>query len=190
MPKQKITREMVVDAAFELARTGGMEQVLVKNIAERLGCSVQPIYSYCENMEELRTAVAERAQLFIRAYAAAHIDKDDLFRSTGRTYLQIAKEEPHLHKIVTFKKRNGIASLDDLYQSETNPQMAQIIAGTLGISIEKAKQLHLNMLIYTLGISTIFSVAAPGISTEEIYVQQELAYQAFLKNALEEKEHE
>ena len=42
MPKQKITKEMVVNAAFELARSGGMEQVLVKSIAEKLGCSVQP----------------------------------------------------------------------------------------------------------------------------------------------------
>ena len=45
MPKQRITREMVVNAAFELARTEGMEHVLVKTIAERLGWSVQPIYS-------------------------------------------------------------------------------------------------------------------------------------------------
>ena len=29
MPKQRITREMVVDAAFETARSEGMEQVMV-----------------------------------------------------------------------------------------------------------------------------------------------------------------
>ena len=46
MPKQRITKEMVVEAAFEIARNDGMEQVLVKNIAEKIGCSVQPIYSY------------------------------------------------------------------------------------------------------------------------------------------------
>ena len=57
MPKQRITKEMVVSAAFEIARSGGMEQVLVKNIADRLGCSVQPIYSYCRNMEGLRQDV-------------------------------------------------------------------------------------------------------------------------------------
>lgn len=184
MPKQKITREMVVDAAFELARAGGMEQVLAKNIAERLGCSVQPIYSYCENMEGLRMAVAERARQFVQAYAAAHTDQNDLFRSMGRAYIQIAKEEPHLYKIFALKKRDNISSLDDLYCSEANPQMAQAIADNLGISTEKAKQLHLNMLIYTIGISTILSVATPGISAEEIYAQQELAYHAFLINVL------
>ena len=37
MPKQKITKEMVVDAAFELARDGGMEQVIIKNNAIKTG---------------------------------------------------------------------------------------------------------------------------------------------------------
>lgn len=40
MPTQRITKEMVVAAAFEIARTSGMEQVMVKNIADRLDCSV------------------------------------------------------------------------------------------------------------------------------------------------------
>ena len=63
MPKQKITKEMVVDAAFELAREGGMERVQVKPIAARLGCSVQPIYSYCRNMEGLPGRIRKGARL-------------------------------------------------------------------------------------------------------------------------------
>ena len=41
------------------------------------------------------------------------------------------------------------------------------------------------MLIYTIGIGTIFSVTTPGIAADEIYLQQEQAYEAFLKAALE-----
>lgn len=81
--------------------------------------------------------------------------------------------------------RKGISSLNDLYKSETNPHTAEVIARNLNISVERAKQLHLNMLIYTIGIGTVFSVTTPGISTEEIYTQQEIAYEAFLKQALE-----
>ena len=58
MPKQRITKDIVIAAAFEIARTSGMEQVLVKNIADKIGCSVQPIYSYCNNMEGLRQDVS------------------------------------------------------------------------------------------------------------------------------------
>ena len=93
MPKQRITKEMVVNAAFEIARSSGMEQVLVKNIADRIGCSVQPIYSYCKNMEGLRRDVTDQVSRFIQEYIAARVDKADLFRSTGNAYIQLAKED-------------------------------------------------------------------------------------------------
>lgn len=188
MPKQRITKEMVVDAAFEIARNDGMEQVMVKNIAEKIGCSVQPIYSYCKNMEGLRQDVVMQVKSFIGKYIAAHCDKDDIFASMGKAYIQLAKEEPHLYKIFILHKRNGITSLEDLYRSEANPDTAGFISKTLDISIEQAKKLHLNMLVYTIGIGTIFSVTTPGISTDEIYEQQEAAYKAFLSQVMENKE--
>lgn len=188
MPKQRITKEMVVSAAFEIARNSGMEQVMVKNIAEKIGCSVQPIYSYCKNMDGLRRDVTAQVSHFIQEYVAAHIDKEDLFRSTGEAYIQLAQEEPYLFRIFILHRREGISSLNDLYQSETNPQTAEFIANELHISAAQAKQLHLNMLIYTIGIGTIFSVTTPGISADEIYTQQETAYEAFLRQALGYKE--
>lgn len=188
MPKQRITKEMVVNAAFEIARSNGMEQVMVKNIAEKIGCSVQPIYSYCKNMEGLKLDVTAQVNCFIGKYIAARIDKDDVFGSTGKAYIQLAKEEPYLFKIFILHKRNGICSLEDLYQSETNPNIARFISDKLSISIEQAKKLHLHMLIYTIGIGTIFSVTTPGISTDEIYEQQEAAYKAFLSQIMMNKE--
>ena len=188
MPKQRITKEMVVNAAFEIARSDGMEQVMLKNIAEKIGCSVQPIYSYCKNMEGLRQDVTLKVCSFIGEYVQTHIDKDDIFETTGRAYIQLAKEEPHLFKIFILHRRNSIASLEDLYQSETNPHTAEFISKKLGISIGQAKKLHLNMLIYTIGLGTIFSVVTPGISTDEIYEQQEIAYKAFLSQTVREKD--
>lgn len=179
MPKQRITKEMVVDAAFRIARSEGPEAVLVKRIAEELGCSVQPIYSYCKNMDELRDEVAKRAGTFIREAAAARVDPQDLFRSTGRAYVRLAREEPHLFRMFLFQKRENISSLSDLYVAEADPGVAERIAGELGIDLGAAKQLHLNMLIYTIGIGMIFAVCSPGIPEEEILRQQEEAYRVF-----------
>jgi len=190
MPKQRITKEMLVDAAFEIVRKDGTDKLTVKNIAEKLGCSVQPIYSYCQNMDGLRNDLAKKAGSFVQEYVRGSVDRDDLFRSTGRAYIRIAKEEPHIFRLFLFQKRENIASLEDLYRSETNPEMAEMIAEDLHISVSAAKRLHLNMLIYTIGIGTIFSVTAPAISEDEIFGQQEQAYQAFLKSVLEDKEDE
>ncbi len=190
MPKQKITKEMVVEAAFDLARDGGMEQVLVKNLAKRLGCSVQPIYSYCRNMEGLRWEVTERAAGFVRSYVAGKLEqerlsgdsgkeREDLFRSTGRAYLQLAGEEPHIFRIFTLHRREGISSMADLYRREADFRMAEVIGHHQGISTEQAEKLHLHMLVYTIGLGTIFSVCSPGIGAEEMTAWQDCAYEAF-----------
>ena len=176
-----------MEAAFELSRKGGSEQVGVKSIAEKLGCSVQPIYSYCKSMEGLRQDVIKRAEVFIQEYLKSHIDRKDFFRSTGQVYVRLAKEEPYIFQMFVMHKREGIASLDDLYQTETNPEVADFIAETLHISVEKARALHMNMLIYTVGIGTILATAVPGIQTEEIVAQMEGAYEAFSKQILNQE---
>ena len=60
-------------------------------------------------------------------------------------------------------ERENIASMNDMYAAESNPQVAEFIAEALHISIEKARVLHLNMLIYNVGIGTILTTATPGI---------------------------
>ena len=100
--------------------------------------------------------------------------------------LPISREEPHLFRIFILHQRRNIASLEDLYQAEANPHTAEFIAENLNIGIPQAKQLHLNMLIYTIGIGTIFSVTTPGIPIEEIFAQQESACKAFRNQARRE----
>ena len=57
--------------------------------------------------------------------------------------------------------------------------MAGFLAEKLKITEEQARKLHLNMLIYTIGIGAIFAMTTPGIPASEIFEQQEEAYRAF-----------
>lgn len=188
MPKQRITKEMVVDAAFELAREGGMEQVLVKNIANRLGCSVQPIYSYCANMEGLKRDLQERTGAFFREYAATHVDPGGMFRSTGHAYLHLAKEEPHLYALYFQSRRydKDMHTLEEVYGNECDPRIARGIARELGISVEAARGLHFHMVVYNAGISAMLIASRFCLETEELECQLDLAYEAFCQQALSE----
>ena len=186
MPKQTITKEMVVGAAFQLAREGGMEQVLVKNIAARLGCSVQPIYSYCQNMEGLRREVYARVRAFVRERFTREECGPGSFQAIGRACVRLAQEEPQLFKLFILCPREGVSGLDDLCREASDPRLDEAIAGELGLDGERARRLHINMIVYTVGLGTIFSTAVPGIPAEDIFPWQEGAYQAFLAQIKEE----
>lgn len=78
MPKQRITREKILDVAFNLAREKGYEQVVLKNIAFEIGCSIQPIYSYFNNMETLKESVFGTAMKFYNDFIYSRVEKEHL----------------------------------------------------------------------------------------------------------------
>ena len=55
----------------------------------------------------------------------------------------------------------------------------EFLSDRLHIDVERARSLHLHMLIYTVGIGTIFCTTAPGISLGEVVKQQESAAKIF-----------
>ena len=166
MPKQRITKEMVVNAAFEVARTG--ENILVKSIAENLSCSVQPIYSYCENMEGLKQDVILLIEKYLNNFLSEHIDKNNMFESVGIAHAKFAKQEPYLYRLYFLRKRQNIASFSDLYHNEVSPNIAQLIANERGISLEQAKELHLNMIIFNIGISFVLTTLGEHTDINEV----------------------
>lgn len=184
MPKQKITEEMVVQAAFEIAREQGVDHVLVKGIAQRLGCSVQPIYSYCESMDGLRKKLVARTARFISEYVEARVDPKDYFKSTGFAHLSFAREEPHLFTLYFLRKRSDLHTVEDIYARECNPKVADWLAQSMGITPERAKALHLHMVLYSVGISSILATSRCDIPTEALAAQMEQAARAFTAQAM------
>lgn len=179
MPKQRITQEMVLDAAFARLRKAGKESVTVKAIASDLGCSVQPIYTYCNSMDGLMELLNKRVNEFVSSFIREHVDMDDLFRSIGYAHTLLAKEEPHVFAAYILQSRNGIESMADLYSKYADARLAQSISTELDIPLDAARKLHLNMLIYTLGLGVIYSTVRPGLCADEVFSCLEEAHDAF-----------
>ena len=53
-PKPKITKNMVIDAAFEVAREAGGENINARTVAKKLNCSTQPVMYHFATIEELK----------------------------------------------------------------------------------------------------------------------------------------
>ena len=68
-PKARITREMILDAAYAIAREQGTEQINARTISARLGCSTQPVLYHFDHIEDIRREVYRMAD----AYHAARL---------------------------------------------------------------------------------------------------------------------
>ena len=52
--KIKISKDMILDAAFEIVRKDGIEKLSNRELANKLKCSIRPIYYQFENVDEMQ----------------------------------------------------------------------------------------------------------------------------------------
>ncbi|MDE5717710.1 MAG: TetR/AcrR family transcriptional regulator, partial [Lachnospiraceae bacterium] len=73
-PKVKITKDMVIDAAFAIAREIGAENINARTVSKKLNCSTQPVMYHFSTIEELKKAAYEKANQYHTDYLM-HIGK-------------------------------------------------------------------------------------------------------------------
>ena len=103
MPAAKrISKEAIIDAAAAVLRIGGFEAINARSVAKALGCSTQPIYLSFRNMEELKSALTQRAieqqTRQVRESLRAHEGCDSRYSSYGMGFVQFAAQEKHLFR--------------------------------------------------------------------------------------------
>ena len=154
MPKSaKITREMVIDAAVSIVREEGATALNARAVAARLSSSVQPIFYNFSGVDELRREViAEAGRLYAaRVEAVLAQNKYHAYKSSGMAYVEFAIEERELFKLLYMRDRNAAERADD---SALEPVFT-LIANSVGVDIDTAKLIHLEMWAFVHGIAAM-----------------------------------
>jgi AcrR family transcriptional regulator len=122
-PKQKITKNMVLKAGFDIARRDGIESVNSRSIAEALSCSTQPIFSCFATMEELRKGVFDFACDKCVDEILEHENSPDLLNLSTKWYINLMRNEPHLYKLLYFSNGFSQGSFHGLISNYTSNQV-------------------------------------------------------------------
>ena len=179
MPAQRFGRESVLDAALDLVRERGYDALSARVVAERAGCSVQPIYSLFGDMEGLMRALYGHARAWVTAYNVEHAhDGENLFESNGLTHLRLAREEPQLFTFLYLSPYLGTHSLDELYRSVSQPGVEECIMELGHLGKEAAHELYLNMIVYTHGLAVLVCSGAE-FAEDELADRVFTAFKAF-----------
>lgn len=181
MPKQRITREMILDVAFKLAKDNGFEQVVLKSIADEIECSVQPIYGYFSNMETLKEAVVAEAMQFYNKFIYSRVEKERVLESMARANVAFAKYETNLFKLLFLQKLNGLNSFNDIYEWMGDKQATAQLSQKLMLPEENIKEVYIMLIVFTHGVATMIATGGANIFDEESSAILEKAYNAFVK---------
>ena len=135
-----ITRDMVVQAGFDVVREGGPDALTIRAVAGRLGCSTQPVLSSFPTSEQLKTGVYEYADQFHSAYLEQPDQAaDNPLLSVGMRYVRFAAEEPNVFRFLFQSDGLGKGSVHDLVDNEALAGIVALIASGAGMPEDLAR---------------------------------------------------
>lgn len=117
--KESITKEAIFQAAFELLKEEGIEQVTARKLAAWANCSTQPIFRVYKNMEELTEELFEKACEFFQDYYADFPRQTVTpFVNLGQAYIKFAGEHKKIFEFVFLSPERFGKSMYDIVNGD------------------------------------------------------------------------
>ena len=185
--KAKVTREMIIDAAFAAAREAGAENISARTVSQKLNCSTQPIMYHFATIEELKRTVYAKADRYHSEYLM-HMEKPPKGAALGigMNYIRFAIEEPHLFRFLFQSDYFSGKTLLELIDAEELSPVLSAMQGALGIGLEQTKKVFLTVFLFAHGYASI--IANNSLKYDEALIRSQLdrAYRGAILAAQEE----
>ncbi len=157
-PKAKISKEMIIETAFQIAREEGADKITVRSIAERLNCSTQPVLYYFAGIDEIKKAVYEKADEFHTEYIMQENPAcEDPFMAIGLHYIRFAMEEAKLFQFLFQSNEFSGAGILDLMESEGLEPFYAGLQEEADLSKEEAKEVFVILFVFAHGYASLFA---------------------------------
>ena len=150
-----IHRQDIIDAAVELVRENGHEALNARALAERIGCSTQPIFSNFKSMDEVMDSVLETALELYNGCVSDSISSgkhEPVYKAHGRAYIRFAMEQPNLFKLLFMRDRTN--DTNPVEQSTFMAVLPLIMKAT-GLDEKQASLFHFEMWAAVHGIAVM-----------------------------------
>ena len=157
-PKARISKEMIMEEAFQIARTEGADRITARRISERLKCSTQPVLYYFETVAEIKAAVYEKVNEYHTQWLM-NMERDygNPMLNIGMNYIRFAVEEKNLFRFLFQSNEFSGISLADLTQSEDIEEMMQVCGEEAGVTAEEAKEIFMLIFVFAHGYASMFA---------------------------------
>lgn len=153
--KKQVTRQNIIDGAYNLVRKSGMSALNARSLAKWLGCSTRPIYLSFSSMDELKKEVVNLITSTYQAYHKNEVDRHIYpeYKAYGMGYINFAREEKHLFSYLFMRNRESQKDYDG---GDITPVLSSLSSAT-GLNGDLAERFHCECWLFVHGIATMFA---------------------------------
>ena len=156
-PKTRITKDMILNAAIEIARQNGFADINARTVSQRLHCSTQPVMYHFSTIDSLKRAAFARVDQLHGEYLMNVPPEQDPILGIGLNYIRYAVEEPQLFR---FLFQSGYAEENNLLEmidsEELKPVLAVMQEGA-GLSMKQTRDVFLTVALFAHGYASMIA---------------------------------
>lgn len=167
-PKVKVTKEDILEKAYLIIRTEGIEQLNARHLAEKLSCSTQPIFKNFKNMEELKQSVKEKIDIRYDEFIKSHVDMGEALFTMSMAYINFASKEKYLFGALFIHPLVGSRTISEVLASPWNAETIQSIQIQYSLTQKQAEVLYRDVRFYCHGIAAQLYAGTIILINEEI----------------------
>ena len=179
-PKPKFTKEELIQVALELAREGGLEAVVARNLGKKLDTAASTIFTHFDSVEDIRQAVVESARGLYNGYVEEGLKMVPPMKGFGVQYIRFAMEESNLYAILFMNKRDDFKYVDFIVDEGHYEKVITAAEKDFALNRQQAEFLYHNMWAYAHGIAVMSATGVCKFSLEEISQMLGMACRSFL----------
>lgn len=157
-PKAKITKEMIVEEAFNILRKDGVEKVTARSISEQLHCSTQPVLYHYATVDDIKKETYRKADEYHSNYIM-NMEKDygNPMLAIGMNYIKFAIEERNLFHFLFQSNEFSGKSMKNLMDSEGLLPILAVLQQKLNAAEEEAKLVFDTLFIFVHGYASLYA---------------------------------
>ena len=179
-PKPKFTKEELVQTALELAREGGLEMVVARNLGKKLNTAPSTIFTHFSSVEEIRQAVIQAAREIYNGYVEEGLKMVPPMKGFAVQYIRFAMEESNLYSVLFMNKRDDFKYVDFIVNEGHYERILTAAEEDFSINREQAEFVYHNMWAYAHGIAVMSATGVCNFSIEEVAQMLGMACRSFL----------
>lgn len=170
----KISKDMILDAAFKIAREEGIEKISNREIAKKLDCSIRPIYYQFENVQEMQKELYLKIEKYFYQFLMNNmVDDIPKYKQIGIHYIKFAQKEKKLFQILFMGDMGLTPNAFISKAGKDYEDIEKLIKISTNLDEKEIKDFHTKMWIFTHGIATL--VANNTVHLEEKQIKELLS---------------
>ena len=178
-PKAKITREMIIEAAFDIVRREGADALNARTVAARLSCSTQPVMYHFKRMDDLKKAVYLHADGFHTAYIT-DVGGESPVLDIGLRYIRFAAEDKQLFRFLFQSDGFCGRSIDELIDDPELMPVLSLLSHFCEVDENSAKELFRTLFLLVHGYASMYANNSMQYDEKSIANDLERAFDALL----------